>query len=70
MKLFTEIRHKGMPRGEHISDFKVNRIPVMVHKERGKYVTYVDGDRLDAYRTQREAEKAGTQFVKQFKAMK
>ena len=70
MKLFTEIRHKGMPRGEHISDFKVNRIPVMVHKERGKYVTYVDGDRLDVYKSQKEAEKAASEFMKQYKRMR
>ena len=70
MKLFTELRKKGMPPGEHISDFKVNRVPVMIHKEKGKFVAYVDGDKLDSYNSQKEAEKAGTQFVKQFGKMK
>ena len=69
MKLFTELRNK-MPPGDHVSDFKVDRIPVMVHKDKGKFVAYVDGDRLDAYRTQKEAEKAATQFVKQYGQMK
>ena len=69
MKLFTELRKK-MPPGEHISDFKVNRISVMIHKDKGKFVAYVDGDRLDAYKSQKEAEKAATQFVKQFGQMK
>ena len=59
-----------MPPGEHISDFKVNRVSVMIHKDKGKFVTYVDGDKLDSYNSQKEAEKAGTQFVKQFGKMK
>jgi hypothetical protein len=69
MKLFTELRKK-MPPGEHVSDFKVDRIPVMVHKDKGKFIAYVDGDRLDAYISQKDAEKAATQFVKQFGKMK
>ena len=70
MKLFTELRKKWMPPGEHVRDFKVDRVPVMIHKEKGKFVTYVDGDKLDSYNSQKEAEKAGTQFVKQFGKMK
>jgi hypothetical protein len=42
----------------------------MIHKDKGKFVAYVDGDQLDVYKSQKEAEKAATQFVKQFKAMK
>ena len=69
MKYFTELRKK-MPPGEHVGDFKVDRVSVMIHKDKGKFVAYVDGDRLDAYRTQKEAEKAATQFVKQYGQMK
>jgi hypothetical protein len=69
MKLFTELRNK-MPPGEHISSFKVDRVSVMIHKDKGKFVAYVDGDKLDSYRSQKEAEKAATQFVKQFGQMK
>jgi hypothetical protein len=39
----------------------------MVHKDQDRYVTYVDGDRLDDYETQKEAEKAGLEFVTQYK---
>ena len=67
MKKLSELRRK-MPPGDHVSEFKVDRIPIMVHKDRGKFIAYVDGDKLDAYRTQKEAEKAATVFVKQFKA--
>jgi len=66
MKLFTELRKK-MPAGEHVTTMKIKGIQVMVHKDKGKFVTYVDGDKLDVYRTEKEAMKAGEQFVKQFK---
>jgi hypothetical protein len=39
----------------------------MVHADKGKYITYVDGEALDSYRSQKEAEKAGLEFVKQYK---
>ena len=45
----------------------VDRLPVKIHKERNGFVTYIDGDRLDVYRSQPEAEKAAKAFVKQFK---
>jgi hypothetical protein len=66
---FNELRKK-MPPGEHVMDKKIDGIQVMVHKHQGKFVAYVDGDKLDSYRTQREAEKAAAQFVKQFRKMK
>lgn len=71
MQTFSELREamkKGMPPGQHVFDKKVKGIMVMVHKEKGKFVTYVDGDKLDTYRTQKEAEKAGMEFVKQYKS--
>lgn len=69
MKYFTELRKK-MPPGEHVRDYRLGRIPVMIHKDKGKFVAYVDGDRLDSYNSQKEAEKAAAQFVKQFGKMK
>jgi glycine cleavage system protein P-like pyridoxal-binding family len=66
MKTFFQIRELTgrMPKGKHVFDKKIKGVTVMVHKDQGRYVTYVDGDRLDAYRTQKEAEKAGLEFVK------
>ena len=69
MKKFKSLRNK-MPPGEHVSDKKIDGFQVMVHKDKGKYVAYVDGDALDSYRSKAEAEKAATQFIKQFKAMR
>jgi hypothetical protein len=46
---------------------KLGRIQVMIYKERNGFVAYIDGDRLDLYKTKREAEKAATEFVKVLK---
>ena len=70
MKTFTEIREKrkkGMPPGEHIFDTKIKGIHVMVHKEKNKFVTYVDMEKLDTFRDLNSAKKAVAEFVKQFK---
>ena len=70
MITFTQIRekkYKGMPPGEHVFDKKVKGIVVMVHKEKGKFVTYLDGEKLDTFRDLSSAQKAGMEFVKQYK---
>jgi predicted transcriptional regulator len=55
-----------MPPGDHVFDKKVNRHQVMVHKNKGKFDVYIDGDKLDTFNSQREAEKAGVTFAKEF----
>jgi hypothetical protein len=70
MKTFAQIREKRkkeMPPGEHVFDTKLKGIHVMVHKQKNKYVTYVDMEKLDAFRDLNSAKKAGTEFVKQYK---
>lgn len=69
MITFSQIREfRGRaPKGKQVYDKKIKGIHIMVHKDQGKFVTYVDGDRLDVYRSQKEAEKAGLEFVKQYK---
>lgn len=69
MKTFTQLREKldRHPSGQMVFNKKIDRVPVMIHKEVSGYVVYIDGDRLDSYKTQREAEKSATQFVKQLK---
>jgi hypothetical protein len=46
---------------------KIGKVPVMIHKEKNVFVVYIDGDRLDAYKTQKEAERMAAEFVKQYK---
>ena len=68
MKTFSQIREaKKMPAGQHVFDKKINGIAVMIHKNNGMYDTFVDGDKLDSYKTQREAEKMAKEFIKQYK---
>ena len=36
---------KGMPPGEHVYDKKINGVTLMIHKEKGKFITYIDNER-------------------------
>ena len=65
MKLFSQIREKTnrMPPGEHVFDKKVGKVSVMVHKTKKGFVTYVDGDMLDKFKSAKEAEKAAKDFT-------
>ena len=67
MLTFTQLREKmgkGMPPGEHVFDKKVNGKELMIHKEKGKFCTYIDREKLDTYPTLGMAKKAGTEFIK------
>ena len=67
MLTFIQLREKmgkGMPPGEHVFDTKVNRSHLMIHKEKGKFVTYIDKEKLDSYPSLGMAKKAGMEFVK------
>ena len=69
MKSFLQIRELTgrKPEGDMVVNKRVGRVKIMVHKERNGFVAYVDGDRLDSYRSKDEAEKAATEFVKALK---
>ena len=69
MKTFRPLKEKlgRHPSGEMVFDKKIDKIPVMIHKEKSGFVVYIDGDRLDSYKTQNEAEKMAKEFVKQYK---
>lgn len=69
-KTFIQMREgmrKGMPPGDHVFDKKVGRTEVMVHKEKGKFVTYIDREKLDSYNSLSAAKTAGLAYVKQAK---
>jgi len=72
MKTFLQLRELTgrNPIGKTVFDKKINRVPVKIHNEKNKFVVYIDGDRLDAYNSQKEAEKAANEFMKQYKGMK
>ena len=67
MKTFGQIREakiKGMPKGEHVFDSKVKGYAVMVHKEKNKFVAYIDNEKLDVYSSLSDAKKAANEFIK------
>lgn len=69
MKTFGQIRELTgrKPTGQLMVNKKVGRVQIMVYKDRNQYIAYVDGDRLDAYTSKTEAEKAATEFIKVLK---
>ena len=69
MKTFRQLREKlnRQPSGQMVFNKKIDRVPVKINKEKAGFVVYIDGDRLDAYKTQKEAEKMAQQFVKTYK---
>jgi hypothetical protein len=69
MKTFNELRELTgrKPEGQLLVNKKHGRIQIQVYKERNGFVTYVDGDRLDQYRSKQEAEKAAKEFIKAYK---
>lgn len=67
MKTFMQIREarmKGMPPGEHVYDAKLGKYKIMVHKEKNKYVAYIDMEKLDSYNSLNDAKKAAEEFIK------
>jgi len=61
MKLFTEIK-RGTPDGKVVFDKKINRLPVKIVQDKKGFTAYVDGDRLDTYRSEKDA-KRGIDFA-------
>jgi len=64
VKTFQEIRDKK-PEGNVVYKKKIKRISVEIYQRPDKkgrdnllFVAYVDGDRLDAFKSQKDAEKA------------
>ena len=56
-----------MPSGQHVFDKKIGKVHVMVHKDNKGFSVYIDGEKLDTYRSQKDAENAGLAFAKEYK---
>lgn len=69
MKTFNQIRELTgrKPKGQLVLNKKIGRLQVMIYKESIGFVVFIDGDRLDVYKTKNEAEKAATEMVKVLK---
>ena len=66
MKTFLQLREAAskMPPGQHVFDTKVKGTEIMIHKHRGKFQLYIDGEKLDDFSKMDAAKKAGMEFVK------
>ncbi len=62
--MLREKRKRGMPPGEHVFDQKVAGYDLMIHKEKGRFIAYIDMEKFDEFRNMNDAKKAMTQFVK------
>jgi len=69
MKTFNQIRELTgrKPKGQIVLNKKVGRIQIMIYKEPMGFVAYIDGDRLDVYKSKAEAQKAAEAMVKVLK---
>jgi len=57
-----------LDQGELVLNKKINRIPVQIYKQsKGNlpFVAYVDGDKLDAFKSQKDAEKSVNKVIKE-----
>ena len=68
MKTFGQIRELSgrKPTGKLVTNKRIGKIKVEVYKEPSGFVAYVDGDRLDRYRNEKEAMKAAEEFIKAY----
>lgn len=66
MRTFSQIRESKnrMPPGEHVFDQKTKDAHLMIHKDKGKFVVYIDNEKLDSYNSLNDAKRAGMEFVK------
>ena len=66
MKNFSSLR-ESTSKGKVVFKKKINRIDVVITKETGRlpFVVYIDGDKLDAFKNQKDAEKSAMETIKE-----
>ena len=66
MKSFLQIR-EATSKGKVVFKKKINRIDVVITKETGRlpFVAYIDGDKLDAFKNQKDAEKSAMETIEE-----
>ena len=62
MKLFKELREST--KGKLVHDKKYGKYKAQIYKDGAKFHAYLDGDRLDTFRNQQDAEKSIETMVK------
>tara|TARA_B110000977_G_scaffold185066_1_gene249509 strand:- start:961 stop:1179 length:219 start_codon:yes stop_codon:yes gene_type:complete len=64
--MLLELKTK-QPKGDVVLKKKINGIPVLIVKDTGSlpFVVYIDGDKLDTFKSQKDAEKSATKVIKE-----
>tara|TARA_Y100000816_G_scaffold246306_1_gene194619 strand:- start:5608 stop:5832 length:225 start_codon:yes stop_codon:yes gene_type:complete len=74
MKSFQKLRNATSKKEKIVSKKRINNIPVQVSNfiDKGikKYGLYIDGDKLDNYKSEREAMLSANEFIKQYRKSK
>jgi len=66
MKTFNQIREAAKKvSGDIVFNKKINKIPVVITKDAKGFTAYVDGDKLDTFKSQKEAQKSAETIVKE-----
>lgn len=63
MKTFKQLREGT----QTVFDKKIDRVPVKIVKDAKGFTVFIDGDKLDSFKTQKEAEKTAQTVVKELK---
>jgi|TARA_B110000977_G_C11020411_1_gene471058 hypothetical protein len=66
-EILSELNEAKKPKGETVFNKKINRVPVLIVKEKGTnpFVVYIDGDKLDSFKSQKDAEKSAIKVIKE-----
>lgn len=70
MLKFKTIREKAKginPVGKLVFNKKLHGVKVNIYKDNNSFVAYIDGDKLDSYKNQKQAEKMAAEIVKELK---
>lgn len=67
MKTFQNIREAVKSKGKVVFDKKIDRVPVRIEQDAKGFRLYIDGDMLDTFKTQKEAEKTAQTVIKELK---
>ena len=67
MKTFHQIREAIKPKtkGKVVFNKKLDRVPVRVEQDAKGFHVYIDGDFLDTFKSQSEAEKTAKTVIKE-----
>lgn len=57
---------KRLP-GDTVYTKRIGKNELMIKKVKNEFVVFIDNEKLDSYKNQREAERMGKEFLKQYK---